>query len=231
MLFQASEVLASPGGKIVKEFFSSPGGKILGVILVIIFLPLIIISYVKNTKAIKETKKKLTQLAKIDNELFDEINLKNRVTDIFTRVHRAWSEKDLGNCEEFMTNWYRQNQQTVFLDEWDKKGMMNVCSIQEIKKVAPIHLRLTNNESFNGTRIMYSIKANMEDYLVNIVDSSILEGEKGFKDVETVWTLKLEDRIWRVDNIEQDDMISSYRKMDSEMTDEILDSLLPKSQV
>jgi len=231
ILFQASELIAGPGGKIAKELFESPLGKILGIILFIIFLPLIIRSYLKRTKAIRETKKKLTQLTKIDHDLFDEINLKNRVTDIFTRVHKAWSEKELENCEEFMTNWYRQNQQSVFLDEWDRKGMTNICSIQEVKNVKPIHIRLTDNEEFNGSRIMYAIDANMEDYLVNIEDSSILEGKKGFKDVETVWTLKLEDRIWKVDNIEQSEMISSYMKMDSELTDEILGKLLSKSRV
>ena len=89
ILFQASELIAGPGGKIAKELFESPLGKILGVILFIVFLPLIIRSYLKRTKAIRETKKKLTQLTKIDYELFDEINLKNRVTDIFTRVHKA----------------------------------------------------------------------------------------------------------------------------------------------
>jgi len=231
ILFQTTEILAGPGGKIAKELFETPLGKFLGVIIFIIFLPLIIRSYLRTNKAIRETKKKLTQLTKIDFELFDEINLKNRVTDIFTRVHRGWSERDLENCEEFMTHWYRQNQQTVFLDEWDRKGMMNICSIEEIKKIKPIHLRLTENESFDGTRIMFVVNARMEDYLVNIEDSSILEGKKGFKDVETVWTLKLEDRNWKVDNIEQSDMVSSYMKMDSELTDEILGNLLTKSRV
>lgn len=230
ILFQVSELIAGPGGKIAKELFESPLGKFLGIILFIVFLPLIIRSHLKRTKAIRETKKRLTQLTKIDDELFDEINLKNRVTDIFNRVHQAWSERDLEHCNQFMTNWYRQNQQTVFLDEWDRKGMTNICSIQEINNVKPIHIRLTNNKNFNGSRIMYAIEANMEDYLVNIEDSSILEGKKGFKNVETVWTLKLEDRIWKVDNIEQSEMISSYMKMDSELTDEILGNLLSKSR-
>ena len=227
-LFNASTMLAGPGGRIAKEMFDSPLGKVIGVILLVILLPLIIRSYYRKNKLVRQTKSKLSQLTRIDTELFDEINLKNRMTDIFTRVHKAWSERDLDNCEEYMTNWYRQNQQTVFLDEWASKGMMNICTIQEINTIKPIHLRLTNNKNFEGTRIMYLIDANMEDYLVNIEDSSVLEGKKGFKDVETVWTLKLENRIWKVDNIEQSEMISSYMKMESQLTDEILQSYLNK---
>ncbi len=230
VLAQATELLAGPGGKIAKELFDTPLGKVVGVLLFIVFLPLIIISYFKRTKAIRGTKKQLGLLTKIDFELFDEINLKNRMTDIFTRVHKAWSERDLDDCEEYMTSWYRQNQQTVFLDKWDEKGMMNVCTIEEVKSIKPIHLRLTENENFEGSRIMYAIDANMEDYLVNIEDSSILEGKKGFKDVETVWTLKLENRIWKVDNIEQHEMISSYSKMDTELSESIIENLLNKAK-
>ncbi len=228
--FQISEMFAGPGGKIAVEFFSTPLGKGLALLLCIIFLPWIIISYFKKTKAIRETKAKMNQLTKINFELFDEINLKNRMTDVFTRVHLAWSDKDLENCEEYMTPWYRQNQQTVYLDEWNKKGFMNVCSIEEVKSVDPIHLRLADNENFNGTRIIYSITAHMEDYLISIEDSSMVEGEKGFKDVKTAWTLKLENGVWKVDNIEQGATISSYMKMDSELTDSILEKHLSKSR-
>ena len=148
------------------------------------------------------------------------------MTDVFTRVHKAWSERDLDNCETYMTNWYRQNQQSVFLDEWDKKGMMNVCTIKELKSVKPIHLRLSQNDNFEGSRIMYAIDANMEDYLVNVEDTSIVEGKKGFNDVETVWTLKLEDNSWKVDNIEQSEMVLNYMKMDSKATDQIIENML-----
>lgn len=224
-------MLAGPGGKIAKELFDTPLGKIVAAVLGIIFFPFIIHYYYKRNKAVKHTNSYLLQLTKIDSELFDEINLKNRMTDIFTRVHKAWSERDLDHCEDYMTNWYRQNQQTVFLDEWDSKGMMNVCTIQEINKIKPIHLRLSNNENFDGTRIMYLIDAVMEDYLVNIEDSSVIEGNKGFRDVDTVWTLKLENRVWKVDNIEQSEMISSYMSMETQLTDEILQSYLSKSTV
>ena len=218
--------MASPGGRIARDLLDNPIGKVIAIILAIIFFPIFIRSYIRRKNAYNSTKKKLVFLSKVDFELFDEINLKNRMTDVFTRVHKAWSERDLDNCEAYMTNWYRQNQQSVYLDEWDRKGMMNVCTIKKLKSVKPIHLRLSENDNFEGSRIMYAIDANMEDYLVNVEDTSIVEGKKGFNDVETVWTLKLEDNSWKVDNIEQSEMVLSYIKMDSKSTDQIIDNIL-----
>ena len=221
-IFQCGELLAGPGGKIAKELFDSPLGKIVGVFLFIVLSPLIAYLWYKKNKSIRSTKKKMAMLSQINYEVFDEINLKNRMTDIFRRVHKAWSEKDVTDCEAYMTSWYMQNQQSVFLDEWKRKGMMNVCSIQEVNSVNPIHIRITENPDFDGSRIMYAIDANMEDYLVKIDDSSVVEGKKGFKDVETVWTLRLDNNVWKVDNIEQSVAISSYAKMDSELSDNLI---------
>lgn len=231
LLIQANQLFASAGGKIAKELFSTPAGKIFGFILFFILLPLIIRSWYKKNKSIRATKKKLAQLSMIDHELFEEINLKNRMTDVFSRVHTAWAGRDLTACEDFMTDWYRQNQQTVYLDEWDRKGLMNICSIQEINSLDPLHCRITEHLNFEGSRIMYAINANMEDYLVKIEDSSVIEGKKGFKDVETVWTLKLVDRIWKVDNIEEGIMISNYLKMESEKSDSIIEKLRSKKSL
>jgi len=228
MMIQANQVFASAGGKIAKELFSTPAGKIFGAILGFILLPLIIRSWYKKNKAIKATQQKLVQLSRIDQDLFDEINLRNRMTDVFSRVHKAWSERDLDTCADFMTDWYRRNQQTVYLDEWDSKGLMNICSIQEVKNIQPLHIRITENPNFEGSRIMYAINAHMEDYLVSIEDSSLIEGKKGFKDVETVWTLKLVDRQWKVDNIEESVMILSYQKMEAEISDSIIEQLISK---
>lgn len=84
-----------------------------------------------------------------------------------------------------MSNWYQQNQQVVFLDEWKKKGLLNICTVEKINAIEPIHIRVTNKEDFKGTRIIYAITAKMEDYLVNKEDSTIVEGKRDF----TRWKL------------------------------------------
>ncbi len=227
-LVQINEIAAGPGGKIARELFDTPLGKVVGAILFIVLLPLILTSWYKQNRSVKSTRSKLNALSRINHDLFDEVNLKNRVTDVFTRVHQAWSTQNVEDCEEYMTSWYRQNQQTVFLDEWKSKGLMNVCNLKKINKIQPIHLRLTENPNFEGTRIMFLINANMEDYLVKIDDSSVIEGKRGYKDVETVWTLQRKDSAWKVDNIEQSEAISAYLKMDMQVTDAIIDKLAGK---
>lgn len=225
ILIQANEVLAGPGGKIAKNLFNSPLGKVVGALLFIILFPFILFSWYKRNKSIKAAKGQLEILSKINFELFDEINLKNRITDIFFRVHKAWSEQNVEDCNEFMTDWYSQNQQMVFINDWKRKGLMNVCTVEEIRSIKPIHVKITERSDFEGSRIMYAISAMMEDYLVKIDDSTLLEGHRGFNLVETVWTLKLTNKIWKVDNIEQNDMVSNYIKMESTLPDAILQKL------
>lgn len=58
-------------------------------------MPLIVRHSYKRYKAKKDTKKILAKLAQIDPFKFDELSLNNRVTNVFQRVHAAWSNQDL----------------------------------------------------------------------------------------------------------------------------------------
>lgn len=220
---QVSYILAGPGGKIAKEFFQSPLSKVFAVLLAIIFLPLILRNLYRRYKNKKAAKEILSKLAKIDADKFDELALNNRVTDVFRRVHTAWSNEDLEECADFMSSWYQQNQQMVFLNEWKKKGLKNICTIDKIESIEPIHIRVSNKDNFDGTRIIYAISANLEDYLMSVKDSSIIEGEKGFRSVETIWTVILDKGIWKVDNIEQSEMLSKYLKMENLVPDNLFE--------
>ncbi|HEB62149.1 MAG TPA: Tim44 domain-containing protein [Bacteroidetes bacterium] len=215
VIFQYTELLAGPGGKIARVLFDSPLGKIVLIILTIVLLPVIIYVNLKEYFGTRKTKKDLKELAKENYELFDEIILKNRVTDIFNRVHKGWSNQNMEECSEYMSDWYWQNQQIVYLDKWKKQGMVNICNVKKINHIKPLHIRVSNNKDFNGTRIMYAISANMEDYLVKKTNSAIIEGKKGFRDVETVWTIVLIDGIWKLDNIEESVMTLKYAKMEN----------------
>lgn len=65
----------------------------------------------------------------------------------------------------------------------------------------------------------------MEDYLVKIDNSSVIEGKKGFHDVETAWTFQFINGRWCVDNIEESDMIAEYMRMKDDFTGERLELL------
>lgn len=213
--FHLNEVIAGPGGKIAKVVFDSPVGRIVFVLLVILFLPLIIYNWIKVSFGIRKTRRDIKQLAIVHPQIFDEITLKNRVTDVFLRVHKGWSNENLEECSEYMSDWYWQNQQTVYLDKWKENNLENICIIKRINTIAPLHIRVSNNENYNGSRIMFKIEANMEDYLRNRTSKRIVEGKQGFKDIDTVWTFILENGIWKVDNIEQSEAIIQYIRMEN----------------
>lgn len=210
---QVNEIMAGPGGKIASSLFESIGGRILMSILGIILLPIIIYVFTKEFFAIRKTQKNLKQLS-VSFKEFDELSLKNRVTDVFTRVHKGWTNASVEECAEYMSDWYWQNQQMVFLDHWKKNNLENVSNLKRINSISPLHLRVCDAPGYEGSRIIYKIDANIEDYLRRINSKSIVEGKEGYKDVETIWTFILDQGKWKVDNIEQSDMALYYAKME-----------------
>ena len=205
-------MLAGPGGRIARQVFDSPIGRVVLVLLIIILLPLIIRNIWIQRKGVKNTTAILTKLGAKHPSLFDEIQLKNRVTSVFGRVHKGWSDQDVSEASGYMTDWYWQNQQMLFLDKWKSEGLRNVCNVKSITGIKPIHIRITEKPNFEESRIFYSIDSEMEDYLIHEERQKIVEGKKGFNHVSTVWTMKLTNGQWLVDNIEQSGSALDYVK-------------------
>jgi hypothetical protein len=216
-VIEVQEALAGPGGKILKELFSSPLGKIVGVVLGIILLPFIIYVRVKEAMGTKRTYRDLKTLAVSHPETFEWFNVKNRITEVFGRVHSAWRKEDMSNAAEWMTSWYWQNQQLMYLDRWQEQGLVNVCNVRAVKSIDPLHLNCSNRKDFEGTRLVASITANMEDYLAERESGNVVEGKKGYKDGETVWTFLLENGKWKAENIEEGSVSLSYAKLQNVM--------------
>ncbi len=207
-----TELIAGPGGKIARNLFSSFWGKLFLGMLTIILLPIIIPMMIRDYFKIKKTKKILNQLAMKDDN-FELLKLNSQVKGIFNQVHRAWKKEEMELASEFMTDWYWQNQQLVFLNDWEEQGLENICRVREINSLKPIHIKATNNPNFEGSRVTFLIDADMEDYLKKRDSDQIVEGKKGFNDVETIWTFVLNDGKWLVENIEQGEMLSAFIKM------------------
>ncbi len=197
----------------MKEMFSSPLGKIVGLVLGVILMPYIIYVRFRETIETKRTHKDLRLLAAAHPAIFEWFNLKNRITEVFGRVHSAWRKEDMSAASEWMTHWYWQNQQLMYLDRWQEQGLVNVCNVRKVLSITPLHLSCSNQKGFAGTRLVVSITANMEDYLAERESGKVVEGKKGFKDGETVWTFVLDNDKWKVENIEEDFMTLSYAKL------------------
>ena len=204
--------LAGPGGKIARAVFESFWGKVLLGVLVIIFLPLIIYVLIKEKLAERRTKKDLRFMAGY-SPLFEWLKIRERAKDCFLRVHSGWENEDLSGVSAWMTDWYWQNQQQVYLNKWKDNGLVNICSVQKIIGIKPLlFVHRNQGAEHEGSLVVVSIEAHMQDYLEERNTGDVVEGSKNFKDVETVWSFTLENGQWKVSDIEESDMTLAYAK-------------------
>jgi len=209
--------VAGPGGKIASALFQTLWGKVLLFFLVILFLPLILYTLVREYLAQRRTLNDLRQLALV-NDLFDWLSLRDRITDCFYRVHAAWHNENMVEASEWVTNWYWKNQQLVYLEAWAKEGLVNHCQVKKISSIRPLFLAYRGDDKqAEGSRIVVSIAAYMEDYLAKRETGQIVEGKKGFQEVETVWTFKVQEGQWVVANIEEDMLSLEYAQLANEL--------------
>ena len=208
---------AAPGGKIVSGLFKTPVGRVILGILVVILSPVIAYVMIKEKIAEKRTLKLLKQIAKTDAH-FDWMPLRDRITDCYGRVHAAWRTEDMSEASEWMTSWYWQNQQLAYLNQWQRDGLINHCRVKSISSIRPLFLKYqVNDGTADGSRVVVSITANMEDYLAERESGKILEGKKGYENTEHIWTFILQNGKWVVGNIEEGSMSLTYAGLKSEV--------------
>lgn len=209
-LIFAMPSFAGPGGKIAKVIAKSFWGKVVLVVLTIIFLPLILYVWLREKFAERRTMKDLAFMAKYSPD-FEWLRAKERILDCFYRIHRAWSAEDVSEASEYMSDWYWQNQQLVYLEKWKCEGLYNECEVKKIQSIRPLLFAHRNDSAeHEGSLLVVSITANMKDYLVKKDTNEVVEGDKKFKDHETVWSFTLIDNKWRVSNIEESDFSLEY---------------------
>jgi len=156
----------------------------------------------RRNAAESRTLKDLRQLAQ-HHDLFDWKTLENRIESCFQKVHVAWHQESLDDVSEYMTNKYRQEQQSDYLDKWATEGLINHCEVEAITLIQPLFLAHPEQEmEHEGSKLVVAITAKKEDYLEDRYTSKIVKGEKGFKDVDTIWTFVIQNGKWVLANIE-----------------------------
>ncbi len=213
----ADPALAGPGGKIASTIFESFWGKILFGGLVILFLPLIILNTIQEKRAEKRTRKDLAFMTTY-SDLFDWLSLQPRLKDAFLRVHKGWADEDLSDASQWMTDWYWQNQQKVYLENWKKQGVKNICDVKKLTKIKPILFQHKNHKNnHENSKLVVSITANMNDYLENIQTGKVVEGSKKYKAVTTLWMFTLEAGEWKVSAIDEAATLMNFVKAVKDM--------------
>lgn len=209
--------LAGPGGKIVSAAFRSPWGRVVLGVLIVVFLPLVVYVSVKEWRAERRARADLKRLSPTRPE-FDWLTLNDRVLECFHRVHAAWRRTAMQEASEWMTGWYWQNQQLAHLDRWEREGLVNRCTVKQVKRVRPLMVACRNEDGQGGgSRVVVAISAELEDYLESCITGQVVEGKKGFTEAETVWTFVLRDGRWLVNNIEPDNMTLAYAALGNEL--------------
>ncbi|NIP99833.1 MAG: TIM44-like domain-containing protein [Nitrospinaceae bacterium] len=227
--FLVEPALAGPGGKIARAVYETFWGKVILFFLVLFFLPLILYVVAKEYLAQRRARRDLRFMAKY-SALFDWMKIRERALDCFYRIHDSWSKEDMAEASKYMTDWYWQNQQLVYLDRWEREGLVNHCKVKKIKTVRPLlFLHRNDEEEHEGSMVVIAMEAYMQDYLARRDSGEVVEGSKKFKDVETVWSFTLIDGRWRVSNIEEDTFAMEYARMRSELPN-IEETLLAKSR-
>lgn len=213
-LLSVQPAFAGPGGAIAKAAVDTFWGRVITGLIVVFFLPLILSFWLKETLAIRRARKDLAFVAKHDQQ-FNWLKLKSRAKECVQRVHLGWQDGDLSDISAWMTPWYWQNQQSVYLDQWKRQGHVNVCQVKKINSVKPIYFSHSNEDDIahEGSQIVVLVDVKMQDYLKVEATDEIIEGDKKWKDVQSVWTLTMTDGQWLVSDIEEGHESYSYAGM------------------
>lgn len=213
----APAALAGPGGSIAGAVASSPWGKIAMAALAVLFAPFIAYACLKERLAERRCLRDLARLSTAA-PAFRWMELKDRIHDCFQRVHAAWRREDMAEAQQWMTDWYWQNQQVAHLDRWQSRGLVNSCDVREVERVRPLFVALREDDAgFSGSRVVVSIQACMEDFLAERATGRIVEGSRGYRSVTTIWTLVLRDGRWVVGNIEPAASSLDYARLRNEV--------------
>ncbi len=206
-------VFAGPGGMIAKVVWNSFWGKLLLILIALVFLPLIILSFVEEYRSEKRSRQDLAYMAS-HHPAFQWLPLRERIQDCFYRIHLAWHHQHTAQAADCMTPWYQQNQQQVYLDRWAEQGLVNHSDIKRISTIKPIlFIHHDEENDHQNSMVVVSITARMKDYLADKENGEVIEGDKKFKEVETIWTLVLEQGSWKVSNIEEASTLFDYLKL------------------
>lgn len=229
VLLVVDPVYAGPGGAIAKAITKTFWGKLLMLILVIIFAPLIIYVLIREHIGVFYTKRTLSKMATVDRR-FNWLDLEKDIRNAYSRVHIAWDKEDMSAVQEYVSSWYWQNQQLVYLDEWKSRNLHNVCHLKTIGRIKPLYIELSEYDQFEGTRIAFSIFGEIEDYLIDNESRQIVEGSRGYQEVEKVWIFELTDGKWLLDDIRDGSLSLAFAKMKNSIP-ENLPTLLQQNKV
>ena len=212
-LFWVDPMYAGPGGYIAKGLFKTFWGKILLSALVVILLPLLVYIRLVEYRKARKIKKILNKIA-LKNREFSWMQLEKEYSNIIRRVYNAWSNEDMGEVKQYVNSWYWQNQQLVFLEQWKRENLKNVSRLKVIEKLKPLYLELTSLDNYEGTRLAVLVAVDAEDYLMDRETQKVVQGNKGYQNLEYIWMFEYTDGKWLLDDIQEGNLSLQFAKLE-----------------
>ena len=74
-------------------------------------------------------------------------------------------------------------------------------------------MEFSADENLNGTRIAVIIDVEVEDYLVDLETNNVVEGKKGFQNLDYVWFFEYENGKWLLDEIREGKTSLGFAKL------------------
>lgn len=206
----AEPAFAGLSTQIANVVFETFWGRVILGILVVVVLAFQTYVILSEKLAGRRTRKDLAFISKY-NSKFDWLNFQERAKDCFFRFHSSWESDDLSDANNWMTDWYWQNQKLKNLDRWRKEGLQHICHVKKIIRIKPILFVHRNRmKEQEGSVIVISIKAKIQDYLQNRETKIIIDGDKRYRKVEAVWSFTMDNGEWKVSNTEDESMSLDY---------------------
>lgn len=224
IMLDVEPALAGPGGAIAKGLFKTWWGKLIMAVVTIVLLPLILYIKFKEYFTVRANKKVLNQLGKRNRD-FTWLTLNKSVKNAFTRVYIAWAKEDLQEVSEYMSSWYWQNQQKVYLDDWKSRNLINVPRLKSLSSIKPLYLDIADEENFEGSRIAFLITADVEDYLMHRETKKVVEGRRGYDEEEKIWIMEYNEGKWLVDDIQEGSMSLAFARTKNDIPKTVLSGI------
>ncbi len=140
--------------------------------LVVFIIGTIYASY-KRKQKIKKAKNLLLDAKQADSS-WNEGELKQRVSDVFLRFEKDWSDFDIGSMKEYLTESYykRMVLELNVLQNENRKNLMENC------KILSINLwEIKDNPGKENDSFTVEIKASADDSLIDIKNNKLLYKE------------------------------------------------------
>ncbi len=191
-------------------------GYMLVLIVLCILLPVaFFLFFNRQFKSIK-TIYLLRRLAKKDQN-FHWPALKKHCSDVFGKIHQASGGNNQTAAAAFCTTSFWETEQRNNFERWSAEGMKHRDQVSTIKYLSPVLLRHTGQPGAEDSIVVVNIKAKVEDYFEDAKTGEMLEGRKGFQNIEDFWTFQLIQGKWLLHNIEPSEFKSVYLNLRNEV--------------